>query len=161
LVTTTPKEKSRIGISKWLIAGIVLLILLGGAIIWYLWARSEKKESVITEAEKDPLISIDQLITPAQLLMLADEKDFYASLRQAVWEFFRTRYGVAGSEMNKESISARMKEGKMNAGIINELQIILQQCEAGMFTNALLSTDKGSLLQKTKTVLMEIDHSLL
>jgi BatD DUF11 like domain len=161
LVSNSPKEINRRGISKWLFACIVLLVLVCGAIIWFLSSRAAKKEKRIADAAKDPLISIDQLITPAQLLMLADEKDFYASLRHSIWEFFRTRYGLSGSEMNKESISVRMKSGKMDTGNIEELQNILEQCEAGMFTNALLPTDKAGLLQKTKNVLKEIDHSLL
>ena len=55
-------------------------------------------------------------------------------------------YNLSGSEMNKENLLAKMQNDKIERNIIEEVQNILQQCEAGMFTNANLSGDKSLLL---------------
>ena len=58
---------------------------------------------------------------------------------------------LSGSEMNKEILSVRLKEKKIDQKLISEeAQHILQQCETGMFTNADFMDDKNSLLQKQK-----------
>ena len=62
--------------------------------------------------------------------------------------------------MNKEKIATKLKESKVDEVLIDDLKNILQQCEAGIFTNARLKADKELLLVKTKDVLEKINKSL-
>ncbi len=63
--------------------------------------------------------------------------------------------------MSKENIIAILKESKVKEDLITETNNILQQCEAGLFTNASLSVDKTLLLDKTQKVLKKINEYLL
>ncbi len=144
----------------WLISGGLLLLFSG--LYWVLRKRKIiGKQSIIKPTvNKAYHLSVNEILAPASLLLLADDKTFYSSLRQSTWDYFRIHFNLSGSEMNKETIFTRLKERKIDAGLSVELKNILQQCEAGLFTNARLEDDKTLLLDKTKDVLEKLNKSL-
>lgn len=132
-------------------AGIVVTFLL---IVLVYWLIQKKPKKIITE-EKPAVVypSVDEVLQPAYLLILAADKDFYAVVQQAIWKYISPRLSLSGSEMNKQALSQRMAE--KNYSPVALLQV-LEHCEAGMFTNASLEENKEALLEKVKTVLGEI-----
>lgn len=132
-------------------AGIVIGFLL---IVLIYWVIQKKPKKIITE-EKPIVVypSVDEVLQPAYLLIPAADKDFYAVVQQAIWQYISPRLSLSGSEMNKQVLSQRMAE--KNYSPVALLQV-LEHCEAGMFTNAVLEKNKEALLEKVKTVLGEI-----
>ena len=156
----TPDPK-RMNEKYWVIGiGVLILCFLG-----LLWLFRNKKGNT-GQLQNIPVktvtsLSVNEILAPAYLLSHADDKNFYTSLYQAIWKFFGNVFHLSGSEMNKRTLSIKLKENKIDQELIEEVQHILQQCETGMFTNADLAYDKNRLLQKTKETLEEIGESLL
>jgi hypothetical protein len=146
---------------KYLLIGMAVLVLCFITLLWLF--RSKKR---ITDQTAIPVLAktalpVNEILAPSFLLVHADDKSFYTSLYQAIWSFFSNSFNLSGSEMNKRTLTIKLKENKAGPELIEEIQHLLQQCEAGMFTNADLLYDKNGLLQKTKITLEEIGKRLL
>lgn len=142
----------------WIIGGAVLLLCLAGVVLFIV--KRKPRQKLIETAGTVKTLSIDQILAPSLLLVFAGDSDFYTSLHQSVWKFFNYYFNLSGSEMNKKTLSAKLKENKISENLINHTLQILQQCEAGMFTNASIMKNKDELFQKTKKVLEEINTLL-
>ena len=145
----------------WLIGGGILLFL--GGLFWFFKRRkinAEKKQIQPVEREGD-FLSVKEILAPASLLIQAGDKTFYAALRQSIWNYFEFHFKLSGSEMSKENIVAKLKESKVDEGLTVAIRDILQQCEAGLFTNANLTADKTVLLDKAQKVLKKLKEFLL
>lgn len=154
LVPVAEKKESIAAVNKrvsLVAAGIVVAFLL---VVLIYWIIQKKPQKTVTE-EKPGIIhpTIDEVLQPAYLLIPAADKDFYAAVQQAIWKYISPRLSLHGSEMNKQVLSQRMAE-KNNSPV--ELLQLLEQCEAGMFTNAVLEENKEALLEKVKMVLEAI-----
>jgi hypothetical protein len=150
---TTTKKK------WWLISGGILLLISG--LFWF-FRKMNKEQTATHPVEKivDSL-SAEQVLAPVSLLIKADDKTFYSSLRQSIWDYFSFHFNFSGSEMSKENIAAKLKESNTDEKLITEVKDILQYCEAGIFTSANLAGDKNLLLDKVKEVLENLNKSLL
>lgn len=154
-VVPVAEQKEPIGaINKrvsFIAAGIVGLLLLGILLYWLFQKKPAK-----TSVEEKPVIvypSAAELLQPARLLVPAADKEFYSALQQAVWNYVSPRLRLAGSNMNKQVLAMKLAERNYSSAALLQ---ILEQCEAGMFTNATLGEDREILLEKTKSVLESI-----
>jgi hypothetical protein len=145
----------------WVIGGGILLFI--GGLFWFFKRRKINTEQTPVQPieKKSDCLSAEQMLSPASLLVKADDKIFYAALRQSFWNYFEFQFNLSGSEMSKDNIVVKLKESKVNEELINELKNILQQCETGIFTNANLLVDKSQLLNKARKILGKINESLL
>lgn len=148
------------GNAFWLVV-VGILVIFGSLFLFLKRRRGSTKKEIIQPGETKIGLSIEQSLAPASLLINADDKTFYSSLSQSIWNYFGTHFHLSGSEMSKENIIVRLKESKVDEELIAETNNILQQCEAGVFTNANLSVDKTLLLDKAKKILEKISESLL
>ena len=143
----------------WVISGGIFLLL--GSFFWFVKRKIEIKQSITQLTEKQIAgLSVKEILSPASLLLQVDDKIFYTRLRQSIWNYFDFHFSFSGSERSKENIIAKLKENKVEEGLTAEMKNILQQCEAGMFTNANLSDDKKLLLDKTSEVLEKLNDFL-
>lgn len=154
-VVPVAEQKEPIGAinkrASFIAAGIVGLLLLGVLLYWLFQKKPAK-----TSAEEKPVIvypSAAELLQPARLLVPAADKEFYSALQQAVWNYVSPRLRLAGSNMNKQVLAMKLAERNYSSAALLQ---ILEQCEAGMFTNATLGEDREILLEKTKSVLESI-----
>ena len=142
----------------WLISGGMALLF--SSIFWFLKKRKiNAGQSIIKSTPKNSL-SVNEILAPASLLLQADDQIFYTSLQHSICNYFSFHFDLMGSKMNKENIATKLKESKVDEVLIDDVKNILQQCEAGIFTNARLKADKERLLVKTKDVLELINKSL-
>jgi BatD DUF11 like domain len=135
-------------------AGIVILAVI---VVLLYWIAHKKPPAPVIKEQKTVTIPVDEILQPASLLTSATDKEFYTALHQSVWNYFSTRLGLQGSEMNKENLVVRLQQKNIPENLINKLRAILTECETGMFINASLVTDKNGLLQQTKDILESID----
>jgi hypothetical protein len=63
--------------------------------------------------------------------------------------------------MNKRKLAEALITRKVNRDSVNGIISVLEQCEAGMFTNALLQENKETLLQRIKLILDDVCGQLL
>jgi hypothetical protein len=140
--------------SLWIYGGIFLVVLS----IILLQFRKPKKESLAKSmnVEKEPVVSIDQLLQPARFAMVAGDDSFYKLLQKSIWEHLNNKLQLSGTRMNKDELYRMMSEKGMDRELFNSLSDILQQCETAMFTNAELETDKEELLNSTRALLSKI-----
>jgi hypothetical protein len=135
-------------------AGIV--VLAGLSFVIY-WAMQKKTRMVIHPDQfQQPVVqlpTVDEILKPAYLLIPAADKDFYGVLRHSIWEFLGQRFGLTGSMMNKNLLKQQIETQTAGEKQAGPLLDILDQCEAGIFTNASLSGNKEELLLKVRTEL--------
>ena len=156
------EDKSSSNRTSYLLIGAIVLSVIG-SLIWFLSTRKTKilKNKIELKDNKKGSLSVEEVLASTALLLQGDNKQFYYSLRQSIWIFFATHFNLSGSEMSKENIIIKMKEKNLDMNIVDELQGILQQSEAGLFTNVNITDDKVRLLSRTKEVLEAINKSLL
>ena len=153
-------RKETSGKRKYWLAGTGLLVVLAGIVFWMIKRRKvSTTEQAIRTAEKTKTITTDELLESVQIN--ETNKDFYASLHQSVWSFFGNYYKLAGTEINKENLFARMKESGLDRSLVDETATLLQQCETGMFTNVSITEDRQLIFNNTKRLLGEIEKALL
>lgn len=153
-------KKETSGNGKYWLEAAGLLVVIAGIVFWMMKRRKVlATEQAILTTEKTTVITINELLETVQLN--ETHKIFYTTLHQAVWSFFGNYYKLAGTEMNKENLFARMKESGLDRSLIDETATLLQQCETGMFTNVSITEDRELFFKNTKRLLGEIEKALL
>jgi hypothetical protein len=135
-------------------AGIIISLVL---VVLLYWVWYKKEPLPVVPEQKTVAVPVDEIFQPASLLTSATDKEFYTALHQSVWSYFSTRFGLHGSEMNKETLVERLQRKNIPESLITNIKHILIECEAGMFINASLLHDKSVLLQQTKNILESIE----
>jgi len=137
---------------------VVLLVLL---ILFYWVFRKKEQEKFLPVQQKPVLPSVESLLQPAYTEVMEEGNQFYSTLHQITWKFAGEQFGLSGSEVNKQTLAAKMNEAGVDANLSANLFRVLEECETGMFTNASLLHDKQSMLAETKEVLEHIRTVLL
>ncbi|HWR33289.1 MAG TPA: BatD family protein [Chitinophagaceae bacterium] len=139
-------------------AAIIIVSILTGVLIY--WIRY-KMEPMKTQTEnKINLPSVEELLTPAQRVVIADDKDFYTALHQCIWNFLKLHFILTGSDMNKKKLADVLLSRQIKEDDVSGIISALEKSEAGMFTNAALQENKEALLQQVKLVLERISGQL-
>jgi BatD DUF11 like domain len=136
-------------------ASLVVLAVLVVLIYWIFRRKEPVKPAVI--AEETSVVeppSVDEILQPATVQLQGSDKDFYSSLYQSLWSHLAERFNLSGTEINKQMLAAKLEQQGF-AGK-NELLQILQHCETGMFTNAVLEENREKLLEKVKVLLEQM-----
>jgi hypothetical protein len=154
-------RKASPGKKYWLLGGAAMLLCLIALILFFRNKKIKPGQKLVNSTASKTTLPVNEILAHAYLLAHADDKSFYTSLYQSIWKFFGYYFKLSGSEMNKKNLSIMLKANKVDKGLIDDVNEILRLCEAGMFTNADLMSDKNNLLQKTKQVLEEISQYLL
>ena len=90
-------------------------------------------------------------LQPAVILSEADDKTFYTSLRNCIWNFLGEQFNLRGSKANKASLLQVLNESRIEGNEQKEILDILQQCETGIFVNTDISgMDKMKLLERAR-----------
>lgn len=142
-------------------AGLIAVTAVLLILIYWLFIRKDKKKEQVPVEEKPALPAPEELLRPASGHPADDDKGFYHALQSAVWLFATQRFGLSGSEMNKQLLSAKISEFTGDPSLTEQLQHILSVCEAGMFTNASLEESREQLLQQVKGIFEKTDEALL
>lgn len=92
--------------------------------------------------------------------MQADDKSFYTELDKSIWNYLGHIMNISGSEMNRNTLVSIMKEKKFGENLINDLTTILDQCEMGIYAEALIADNKQQLFDKAKVCLKAINEKI-
>lgn len=133
----------------------VLLILL-----YWIFGKKEKPAVAAPLVEKPVLTSVEELLKPVRESAADDDRSFYTALQSAIWTFASQRFDLSGSTTNKSGLAFAMTGAHVVLSLSQQILEILETCETGIFTQAILGENKELLLERTKEVLQEIDLSL-
>lgn len=157
IVTEAKDSKSRINTT-----GIITcIILLAGLAGLFVFLRNRKKLPPPSENPVSQIPTVDMLLASTHSLVPGDDKEFYRVLHQSVWDYFKNRLHLSGSELSRNGLLARLQLAGINKENVDEVMEILRTCESGIFTDAQLPDDKMALFKQTKDVLDKLDRSLL
>lgn len=156
LLKEKEKEIKRGNGIYWLAAAAGLLVCFAGL---FLFIKKRKKKIIVTAEEKSQPdnLSVKEMLAPAYIHSETGDKNFYSSLHQCIWNYFRQHFHLSGSDMNKDSLKRKLEEKQISQNDINTVMDILEECEASMFTNAEIAHNKEELLKKATTILEQIN----
>ena len=153
-----PLEKTPSGKNYLLV--VIVIFLVGGVVLFALQRKRKPMHPAIEPAMKLP-ISAQQALTAVYHQIHGDDKNFYSSLQQSIWQFFNDHFNLSGSEMNKNVLLLKLTGRGIDKKLLTEVDDLLQVCERGMFTNANPGRDKETLLKQTRLLMEEINQLLL
>ncbi len=137
---------------------VVFLLVLGVLLYWAI--RKKEKPVIATEKEKPALPDVIQVLEPVYALPIGESTIFYKKLHEAVWQFLYQRFGLSGTGMNKQGIHTTLTLSGIEEVSCRKLILILEQCEAGIFTKANFEEDTEGLLTQTRELLENIERQL-
>lgn len=143
------------------IAGLIAVAVVLLILAYWLFIRKDRKEESAVSEKKPVLPAAAELLQPAREQAAADDKSFYQSLQAAIWAFAAQRFGLSGSEMNKQLLSEKIGRATGAPQLSERLQKILFLCEAGTFTNASMGESREDLLQQVTEIFEKTDAALL
>ena len=140
---------------KW---GVLVLLIIFGAMLFF-WLRKKKKNEPVPGLQETKPAPPAQCLQPAVILLEADDKTFYTSLRNCTWNFLSDQFNLKGSRANKASLLQVMSEAGIEIKEQREILDILEQCETNIFINADTSgMDKMKLLERAKVSITKISQ---
>jgi hypothetical protein len=138
-------------------AGIIVVSAV--LIILAYWALKKKEPEKIIVPEPEPMPTVDELLAPAYAAARENDPDFYRILHRMIWNFSADRFGLSGSSMSKQALASNMKNAGIDPVKTGQLLQVLDHCETGMFTTALLEHDKTALLSTVNELVSAIGFS--
>jgi BatD DUF11 like domain len=154
---TSIAEKSENAARK---AGIIVVLLVLVILLYWIFRKKETENQAQTTAiTAQP--SVENLLEPAYADISSEGNQFYSTLRSIIWKYVAGQFFLSGSEMNKHTLIIKMNEANLHETCSDRLFRILEECEAGMFTNASLLHDRQGMLSETMKVLEDIRIALL
>ena len=152
-----PLKKAASG-KNYLLA-VIIIFLVGGIVLITVLRKRKLRHKAVEPAMK-PAISAQQALEPVYHQLQGDDKDFYSSLQQSIWQFFNYHFNLTGSEMKKNILLLKLAGRGIDKRMLTELDNLLQLCETGMFTNANPGRDKEALLEQARLLMEEVNQLL-
>lgn len=134
---------------------VAVLVVLG------YWLTRKKEVKPIAPEPLKQYKTPAELLADASMLVPAGDNSFYRVLQRSTWDFFRQHFDFAGSNISKESLSAKLAEKEIDPALISRVMLALQQCETGIYTGIAQEESREILLQETKQALDEVHAHLL
>jgi len=138
-------------------AGVVVMFVTGMLLYWIFRRNGgSKRDDQWRSAAAAATPSVPEWLAPARLMLDAPGKNFYITLNKSVCSWLADRYGLAGSDMNRETIGKVILRAGNNPEMANRLMRILDQCQQGTYTQAALNADRKTLLENTEALLLQL-----
>jgi len=141
-------------------AGLIAMAVLLLILLYWIVGKRDKWVTTAGLVEKPVLASAEELLRPAYELVTGNESEFYTALQSSIWSFAAQRFAVSGTTMSKQGLAAAMNERLPGQSLPRQLVEILETCEAGIYTRAVLSERKESVLLQTKELMDKFDALL-
>jgi hypothetical protein len=116
--------------------------LFGGLILFKRKQQKENANITLVKNKKANKIAKKRLATANSSMKSGDKNKFYEELTKALWGYAGDKLGIPVSELTKDSLRAKMLEGKIDEEKVNSFVRILDECE---FARYAPTTDQGAL----------------
>jgi hypothetical protein len=144
---------------------VSLLVLISGLLTWFI-TKKEKTRAKVEQKEKtneelSQLIVIDDLLKPAESALTGNDKIFFKTLNQAVWNYFSQRFQLSGSQMNKSDLANVLTAKGIKSSTADEMIKLMQESESGVYIDVEIGLNKRELFENTKQILKEIEAGFM
>ena len=157
-LTPATKKKSITEINRKAsrIAASIVAVLVFGVLLFWFTRRKPPVKNIEPVGETQPSIypSANEVLQPAILQLKSPGKEFYVNLYHSLWSHLGQLFGLSGTQLNKRTLMTKLNEVGFKKP--DELLRVLQQCEAGMFTDALLEDNREELLEQARQLVEEL-----
>lgn len=140
---------------SWWLIGVIIAAL--AALIAYVALEGKKPKLLSKPAGKS---SVDSFFTTITDETLATDRSFYTQLQKSIWDYFADRLTINAATTGTYTLERLLVNKAISEDHRIDIINILKECEAGLFTEASLETDKEELLQRTIDLLQKIDDQL-
>jgi hypothetical protein len=145
--------KNSVRMIIWMTCLAAILLLL----IFFLLPKFQKpNKTALAVVNARTLVPVARILQPATTFSDADDITFYTVLRNCIWDFLTEHFGLTGSNVNKNSALAIMKQKGVNIQNQERMMDLLRRCELGVFTHSESELDKKAMLKETKELLEHI-----
>ena len=145
----TPAKKGSMSVWIFLTLGVLLLAV---AILIVYRKRSSLNERLHRIPAIETPVSVDEFLKPAYINIQNEDRIFYSSLQNAVWEFLK-QTGFTHAGTNKFALYSLMEKKGIDSKLIIELREFLETIESGMYTGADLGLDKKQVYNQARSLL--------
>jgi BatD DUF11 like domain len=143
---------------EWLFA-----ILIFSGLAFYLGMQNRRNKKVIPAAVEEkmeepdqPMIRIDPLEKPKELLNSGEYKYFYSELNRSVWKAVADKLNLPSSELNKQNIIVQLLAKGMDSETTLLFSRILNECEMNLYTPSYNMQNMEALLGQTESLLEKL-----
>lgn len=132
----------------WLLysAGIILLAL--GLVLGRHQRKLEQDRGYARKTRSGRLVK-KRLAEARKLLGQGNERDFHASLSQAVVGYIGDRFDIETQAMTSEELAAQLERKGVSPAVITELLDILKKCDAARFSPGMAACSSQEILART------------
>jgi hypothetical protein len=134
---------------------LIIVGIIVAAVLLY-WVFNKKKPEKKTEILPPPLPTAQEILKPAQEAAEGDSNVFYTALQKSLLSFSAHYFKTDSSTINKDMLREKMLGEGVSAEAADSFYWLLEQCEAVLFTQTEVETNKNELLEKTSNTLEEI-----
>ncbi|TKC06306.1 hypothetical protein [Pedobacter frigoris] len=124
----------------WVVFAVVCLLMLGGALYYYMKVRKVKPVQVIQEKPAVPphLIAMEKLkeLRNKKLWQQDAIKQYHSELSDVIREYLEKRYGISALEQTSDEILSGLKSREINEEDRNILRQVLQLADLVKFAKA-------------------------
>jgi hypothetical protein len=140
----------------WVLGAIAILFAL---LAFFIVRNRRKRQTTIVNAvvPGNTRLLIDEILLAPQMMLAADERNFYSELNKSIWTYFNQRVELSGSSMSKPVLAEILRSMPVEEHLLEELLLVLKQVETGMYTNAVIEEPKEELLKHTRDILKKLD----
>lgn len=137
----------------WVAAGIVTI----GIFLLFRHRKMRKKQLTMETAMKvPPPLSIEDEFLPAIEAFRINDAAFYSILQQCTWNCLQKALGISTRRMTREELIDGLRKRNIPSQYLDELAMLMGQCEMANFTAAEPTIGKRRLLFRVKEVIRQI-----
>jgi hypothetical protein len=133
--------------------------LLGTVLLLLGIMKKRRSKPVRPQETRQSMISIEEMLSAAQADLSADDKAFYRSINHALWNYFQLRFGITGSQANKNELGRILAKHGLTKDLSDEFIALLGDCEKNIYTSAELNTDRVAMFERSRNLLEEAERS--
>jgi hypothetical protein len=141
-----------------------LLLLLGplgfaSAIVYGRWRTSYNSDIVLVKSRKAAKVASQRLAAAGRELAAGNKEAFYEETAKGLYGYLSDKLNIPVADLNKESITERLKARSVGDPVIEELNDTLHRCEMARFAPS-ASLSQQQIFEKAKNVIHEIEKEL-
>ncbi|MCW3085447.1 MAG: hypothetical protein JWP12_2813 [Bacteroidetes bacterium] len=120
----------------------------------------QNKDAVAVKSRKATRMAKKRLSVAEQHLKTNNKESFYMEISQALYGYIADKLNIAGVNLNKENISALLKNRNVSDATAAQLIATLDNCEYARYAPSAVSGDLNSIYNSTVELITKIENEI-
>lgn len=121
--------------------------------------RELQKDVIGNKRKNAGKVATKRLKKANELKSSGTDKEFYQEISTSLWSYLSDKLNVLNSELSKENLEVQLKEKGIDQTMIAKLEEIWSSCEMALYAKS-TSSDRESILEKTKSIINQLEEAL-